>query len=449
MWVLPQYLRFLCSTQLYNSKSFEKPPTMSEWARFRMYARRVRTLRNSGVRDIMAPEVYSVLQLCAINEPLFPNLRKLALSFVATGFIPFIPLFLSPGITAIIISFAKPNPNKVVVASIFATFPTLCPNLQEISLHSLPRDPVVNIAVSRMLLASNRDALRILRVDFPLTEEAREAIYKLPNLRHLTVVIERGTPLPTLVLPSLISIHIEYEYDRDWLKGFHGATLGKLETIFFDSRSEQIGDSLGEFERVALTASIQNTLSMLCFDISPSWRPNYRSLLPFTHMTWLRIGFSCGGICSSTVDDDVIAALARAMPKLETLKLGGPPCHEIPTGVTAKGLVVLAHHCQNLCTLRIHFQVASLCVPPVTVEVASNTASTAPRRDCALTYLEVGEILVPDESVLMVALTLALIFPHVNYVNSRNEKWEKVVDALQLSRKIVDCSSKDRSLHTP
>ena len=64
------------------------------------------------------------------------------------------------------------------------------------------------------------------------------------------------------------------------------------------------------------------------------------------------------------MDDGVIMNLARTMPKLETLELGGGPCREIPTGTTAKGLVVLADHCPDLRTLCIHFQVASFSAPP-------------------------------------------------------------------------------------
>jgi len=83
------------------------------------------------------------------------------------------------------------------------------------------------------------------------------------------------------------------------------------------------------------------------------------------------------------MDGDVITGLARSMPKLKTLELGGPPRRKIPTGVTAKGLVVLAHHCPDLSTPILHFQVAGLSAPPTISGMAPNTT---------LTDLEVGEI---------------------------------------------------------
>ena len=91
------------------------------------------------------------------------------------------------------------------------TFQILWPDLQNITLRPLPRDPGITAAVSRMVLLGNRNALRYFGVDSPLTEEAREVIFKLPDLRELSVVIERNTPSPSAVLPNLTQMHIEYD----------------------------------------------------------------------------------------------------------------------------------------------------------------------------------------------------------------------------------------------
>ena len=219
---------------------------------------------------------------------------------------------------------------------------------------------MITAAVSGMLLANDRNVLRLVHVDSPLTEEAREVVYKLPNLRELSVTIERDTSLPSMVLPSLTTLVIGYDGGGDWLSMFHGATFGKLETITFCPESEQIDDPLEAFKKVALTASIQNTLSQLHLYTSCSWNPNHLSVLPFTQLTNLVVEFSCNDGCSSRVDDDIITNLARAMPKLDTLRLGDAPCREIPTGVTVEGLVTLANHCPDLYDLCIHFQVDSL-----------------------------------------------------------------------------------------
>ena len=54
----------------------------------------------------------------------------------------------------------------------------------------------------------------------------------------------------------------------------------------------------------------------------------------------------------------------------------------------------------------------------------------------------------PDDSVSVVALTLARIFPHLGYIDYVDENWEKVLDAIFISKKIVDYSGKEvTSLH--
>ena len=312
-------------------------------------------MRRIRVNDILSSEAFSVHR--PVNEPLFPNLKSLELWYATGESAQFIPSFLSPRTTTISIEFAEPSVHPdAMVASMVTTLPTLCPNLQEITLYTLPKHPTTTAAVSGMLLASNRNTLRSLHIDSPLTEEALEVICELPNLRELTVFIEGDTSLPTLVLPNLTNLTVEYNQCSDWLKGFPGATLGKLETITFHFEFEQIGDFLEEFRNVALATRIQNALAGFSLSTSRSWIPNYSSLLPFTQPTHLLIEFSCDDGCSSTVDDDIITALARAMPRLQSLELGNPPCSEIPTGVTVKGLTALAHHCPDLSTLRVHFK---------------------------------------------------------------------------------------------
>jgi hypothetical protein len=392
----------------------------------------MRSFRGPGDPSFLCSEAFAVLQSCAINEPFLPNLKYLHLW--ATGeSIPFVPSFLSPATTTIEIEFMdhadRPN---AVFASMITAIQTLCPNLQKISLRSLPRDPIITVAVSELVLTTNRGALRQLRVDSPLTEEAREVIYKLPDLCGLTVVVEGSTSLPTMVLPSLTEMDIEYNHTFDWLEGFRGATLGNLNSITFRPKSEsaQITDFLEAFESVGLTTS--TSLSTFRFHTRRSWRPNYRPLVSFKQLTELEIGFSCEGGCSSTINDDIITELAQAMPRLEALWLGGEPCGT-PTGVTAKGLAALASHCPNLSHLRIHFRADSFNALPA-ISGTPRVGTAVPQRECALTDLDVGQIPIPEESTLMVAQTLVRIFPNITRLDypDDSEDWEKVFDAIWL-----------------
>ena len=280
-----------------------------------------------------------------------------------------------------------------MVASIISRLSTLCPDLESIYFNSLTRDPVITDAVSEMLLGCNRDTLRYFQVDSPLTKEAREVLCQLPKLSVLWTVIQGPTSLPQVELPNLTLIDLEYDGHTEWLQGFRGAVLEKLDRVFLRCESEGIGDFLGAFESVALTTSVPTTLSVMKFCTSQSWNPNYRSLLRFTQLKKLVVEFHCDGICSSRVDDDTIISLARTMPKLEVLQLGGKPCGT-PTGVTIKGLIALACGCLRLSKLRIHFEATSLVQGATGAGTLSLSGDgTAVRReDCSLRYLDVGDI---------------------------------------------------------
>ena len=149
---------------------------------------------------------------------------------------------------------------------------------------------------------------------------------------------------------------------------------------------------------------------------------------------------SCEHGCSFTINDDIITDITRAMPGLETLRLGRELC-KTPTGVTTKGLAALVYYCLNLSTLRIHFQVASL-HPLAVPGIASVGEPTTPRKDCALAILEVGDIPLPEESTLVVALTLLRVFPRIDSIVYLGEGWEKIADAISISKRLVDDSSK-------
>ena len=266
-------------------------------------------------------------------------------------------------------------------------------------------------------------------MESPLTEEASQVVYRLPNLRSLSVDVERETSLPSASLPNLTDLTITCDDEDSWPRLFHGATLGELRSVTFCPRSERLGGFLGAFEKAALSSSIQNTLSMLYLFTPYSWNPNYSSLLPFTQLVTLIIESSCDGGCSSRVDDDMIISLSRAMPKLGILRLGDAPCGKISTGVTIKGLVALAHHCADLSFLRIHFQVASLSGPPAIL-----------RTDCALTELEVGDTPVPEGSALAIVLTLLHILPRLDYIGFTDEGWEEVENPINHSERVIDRS---------
>ena len=393
-------------------------------------------LTMNSAQDPVTSDTLLVLQFHTVNDPWFPRLKTFECVEATEAFTPFIPLFLSPKTAEIDIRFTESTPTLVIGSTIKRLSP-LCPNLESITFHYLPRDPAITEAVSEMLLACKRDTLQKFRVDSPLTEEAREVVYRLPRLSELWTVIQGSTSLPKVALPNLISIDVEYDGDLTWMQGFYGAKLGKLITATFHSEPEQVGDFLEAFKSVALAASAQNVLPTSHPYTLRSWNPNYSSLLPFNRLKDVIIEFSCEGGCSSRIDDDIIISMARAMPKLEMLRLGKAPC-ATSTGVTVNGLIGLARLCPHLSKLRIHFQAATL------VEAATS-AATLPdlsdgelirQEDCALTDLEVGRIPIPAQPELLIALVLLQIFPRIRNIGYVSLEWRSIAGTIRNFRQI-------------
>ena len=396
----------------------------------------MRTLKVDTAQDPVTSDILFVLQLHATNGPLLPELEDFDCEGATMAFIPFIPSLLSHKTTSLDIEFAEGSPT-VIVASMITRLPMLCPNLERINLNCLPRDPIITEAASELLLSCNRDFLQWFCVDSPLTEEAHEAVFQLPKLSELWVVIQGHTQIPPVGSQNLSMIDLEYDDHLDWLQGFRGALLTGLENVYFTSQSEQIGDFLDKFTSVALTTSATATLSTFGFNTSRSWDPNYRSLLPFTQLKDLQIESSCDNHCSSRVDDDIIMDLTRAMPKLEILKLGGAPCGT-ERGATVMGLITLARGCRHLSELRIHFRASSLveAATGVGVSTGSDDKTMVRRQECVLTDLEVGEIPIPKDSASMVAMTLLYIFPRLLNIEFTGGRWGDVAEKIKVSQRI-------------
>ena len=91
-------------------KYLNRPPTNPEWSRFRKYASRMRELRVDTSEDPVTPDILFPLQICAVNEPFFPNLKTFKCECATEVFVPFIPLFLSRKTTQIEIKSIEGSP---------------------------------------------------------------------------------------------------------------------------------------------------------------------------------------------------------------------------------------------------------------------------------------------------------------------------------------------------
>lgn len=425
-------LTFLCLITLLR-KVFMRLATKEEWHRFRKRARRMTMLIVDASKDLVTSEVLPTLQLGTGGEPLFPRLEGFGCVKAPGDFVPFVSLFLSPKTVDICFRFV-PNAPTLTVALTITRLPALCPHIISLVLNPLPRNPAITEVVSEMLLTCNPNTLQLLSVDSPLTEDARGVVYRLPRLYNLSVLIQGPVSLPPVELPNLETICLEWNSGFDWLEGFRGATIRKLESITFRPTGAQIDGFLEEFQSVALTISAQETLSKFSFYTSQSWTPNYSSLFVFKRLTKLEVEFSCHIGCSSTVDDDTVIKLAEAMPGLKILRLGGPPCRVV-TGVTFKGLVSLALRCPQLSELCVHLQANKLADATYPLYPSEPTTFVS-RTECALTDLQVGSTRLAEQAALAVGISLLQLFPELVNIKYTNSPWKKVADVVRLSRRI-------------
>lgn len=164
----------------------------------------MREIKVETSKDPVTSNILIAVQLRTVNDPWLPRLWNFECWGATGDLIPFIPLFISPETTEVYIEFDEDAP-LVGVASIISRFPTLCPALESIALPDLQRHPIITEAVSEMFLAYNRDNLRVFYVHSPLTDEAREVVFRLPGLAGLWVIIQEPVSLPT-ALPNLDSL---------------------------------------------------------------------------------------------------------------------------------------------------------------------------------------------------------------------------------------------------
>jgi len=143
--------------KLLGFQSYQRLPATQEWARFRKYARNMQEVVGEHLPDNLSLQVSSILQSLAFTEPLLPNLKTLRMweGYGYESSISLIPSFLSPKTTTIYLSVWGLGPHKAATASVITTLSTLCPNLQDIAIHHLPRDPIITTAVSELVLTTN------------------------------------------------------------------------------------------------------------------------------------------------------------------------------------------------------------------------------------------------------------------------------------------------------
>jgi len=298
------------------------------------------------------------------TPPAIPfHLRELDWWLNETNF-SFLPTFLSPYLTTIVITTATPvHPTPMVdigpwdklpdeVVPTMSSAIKLFPSSPQIVCLKLGVGPETRLTeeVSTFVLGCG-EALQEFTTNVVLSTQAIVHLMKLPNLRTWTT--EQGPPQVadlihhgiaddvTSLFPSLWDLDLRSEVAFEWLSLFEAAKSRNPPWIL-------AGGSMPSVTYHHPSIPIDSSL--------------VSRFLPFTELVELRLRMKCDyyGPCKSHFTDEDVESLVTALPKLEAVTLGESPCDDDTCPTTIRSLLSFSTHCAKLRYLNIHFCTANL-----------------------------------------------------------------------------------------
>jgi len=367
------------------------------------------------------------MQTPTLGHYLMPNLRSVRLDLYTWDLVPFLRLFLNPGLVNVDIDFPDDDPHIYRPATI-SLIPT--GDLTHLRLGSMDDDDLSMDALHNLLDEAS-ETLRSVYLDGQPSMAVIEKLLQLPDLRYLDVQLP-GTRIspPAVVFPSLEKLAVDYSKGVSWLHILqHIPSLLELVVTYAGSSSRYL-QILGS----SLCAGVGRTLvSLKCSSEkeAPLTEAGLRPLLSFGRLMTLELDTLCiGQRCGTQLDDSIISELAMALPRLTSLTLGGIPCKTSTSDVTVTGLVALSTNCVDLDFLQLHFNTKDI------VSRGTRANSQTHRFTCKLRTLSVGAQPLPSDhdDILLVTFAILHIFPHVETISSAEGNWDRVGRGIQLFR---------------
>ena len=360
-----------------------------------------------------------------------PNLRSVHWNIDSWDSVPFLRMFLNPGLISVHIKFPEKVQHLYRLPTI-SMIPT--GDLTHLRLEFMGDDDL-SLGVLHNLLDGASETLRSVSLDGELPMAVIGKLLQLSNLRCLDVHLPRAriSP-PTVVLPSLEKLAVRYKEAWSWLHilgNIPNPALQELDVTFTGSSLEylqMLGSSLAD-------ANVERTLiSLKCISEKtiPLTEAGIRPLLSFGRLTTLELVARCTeGRCGAKLDDSIITDLATALPQLTFLGLGGTPCDAFVSDVTVASLVALSTNCVDLDFLRLHFSTSDI--------ITRGTHANSQTREFTskLRTLSVGFQYLPSNhsDILLITFTILHIFPHVESITSARGSWDRVMEGIQMFRK--------------
>ena len=292
-------------------------------------------------------------------------------------------------------------------------------SLQSLCIHlggGPPETPLTE-EISTFVLGC-RESLREFNTNLVLSTQAIVHLMGLPNLRtwvtqqgppQVADLIRHGVPDGVASLfPSLELLHLKGVASLEWLSLFAAAKRRTLPWVM-------AGNSLP-----AITYRHPSL---------PIDSPLISRFLPFTDLVDVVTDMDCYiRPCASQFTDDDVERLAIALPKLESLSLGGWPCSADTCPTTVRSLLFLSVHCTRLKHLNIHFRTGSIRADMLDTLGYAYSQGLYLRPKCTLTALVTGEapLTLADHDPALISIGMLMIFPSLAKFVTRTPTWTQL-----------------------
>ncbi|KAJ7157450.1 hypothetical protein C8R46DRAFT_1355758 [Mycena filopes] len=342
-----------------------RPVIPSDWERFALYARRVRSFRNH--ERFKTPEAYETLAQHGAHQPVFPFLKKLKWVPRTTGHFGHVRLFITPTITDLHLTI-----RALSDISILATVALVCRRLTALVIDHTPEGAVPPISECVRAL-HYLESLTVVGLD----RAAFCHIAQLPNLRFLWLM-SSTSPIPFGPIlsgsPAFLALQeLKFETIQNapaLLASFVKCSPRALTVV---GRSFQIPptQSVSKEFYTALAkhcthSSLQDlelqgghyhpTLNAGQLDVYSVGGGTLEPLLVFRNLVVLRLSHAAG----FDLDNAMVGKMASAWPHIEILDLTWDPSCYRTSRVTLEGISAFATHCSKLEELTIAFDATSV-----------------------------------------------------------------------------------------
>jgi len=384
-------------------------PSPEAWSRVHRYASWMHQV-SVDAWSILGEETFLKLHLNAPDGRWFPALEHLSWCFTESNH-PYIGLFFSPYLKRISISVPWSWSNSKVphnilpaIASTISTLPA--PALQHVS---------VDLDCHGVPLAYFKESLSsvVLRCGPPLTEffsltllsdAATNHLIHLPHLRAWHTKYPppnySSSSLP-LVFPALREFTVGGGAGRGWISLF-----------------ERLGNRLSSTQATTPLSGMRESLEYLSIGNFPDSiiYPSFTYAIQiFRNLVGLNVTVACrDGQCIFKLNNDNVAELAMALPRLKSLLLGYP-CDKNTCATTVACLLPISVHCARLQSLEIHLNTTNIVEDLKNISEDPQFQELRSLQKCTLSWLDVHRVpLTLDKSDFgRVARGMVDIFPNL------------------------------------